>query len=171
MQALGWSLIALASFVVMEGLAWLSHRYVMHGWGWGWHRSHHEPRQGWFERNDLYALVGLALSVGLFLIAGRLQWPALQAAAVGVTAYGLVYAFVHDGLVHQRWPFRYLPRNRYLRRLVQAHRLHHAMHTREGAVSFGFLVAPDPRRLAETLKARRARQRGEMEAGHVGPRD
>lgn len=159
MQSLVWILVAAAGFGAMEAVAWLSHRYVMHGWGWGWHRSHHEPGPGWFERNDLYALVGVALSVGLFLVAGWLQSPALQALAAGITAYGLMYGFVHDGLVHQRWPFRYIPRNAYLRRLVQAHRLHHAVHTREGAVSYGFLVVRDPRRLAAELKARRGRQR------------
>ena len=158
MRALSLLIAAAAAFVAMEGIAWLSHRYVMHGWGWGWHRSHHEPGNGWFERNDLYALVGVALSVGLFLLAGELQSPVLQAIAAGITAYGLVYAFVHDGLVHQRWPFRYVPRNAYLRRLVQAHRLHHAVRTREGAVSYGFLFARDPHRLAADLKERRSRR-------------
>ncbi|WP_427913343.1 sterol desaturase family protein [Ramlibacter sp. MMS24-I3-19] len=155
MHALVWILVAAAGFVAMEGIAWLSHRYVMHGWGWGWHRSHHESGHGGFERNDLYALFGVALSIALFLLAGRLQSPALQALAVGVTAYGLMYGFVHDGVVHQRWPVRYMPRNGYMRRLVQAHRLHHAVRSREGAVSFGFLVVRDPRRLAAELKARR----------------
>jgi beta-carotene 3-hydroxylase len=157
MHVLAWLSVAVAGFVAMEGVAWLSHRYVMHGWGWGWHRSHHEPGEGWFERNDLFALVGVALSIGLFLLAGPLQSPMLQALAAGITAYGLLYAFVHDGLVHQRWPFRYVPRNAYLRRLVQAHRLHHAVRTREGAVSYGFLFARDPHRLAADLKARRQR--------------
>lgn len=159
MRALVWIALAAASFFAMEGIAWLAHRYVMHGWGWAWHRSHHEPHAGWFERNDLYALFGVALSIGLFLLAGRLQSPALQALAAGVTAYGLLYGLVHDGLVHQRWPLRYVPRSGYLRRLVQAHRLHHAVRTREGAVSYGFLVVRDPRRIAAGLKARRARDR------------
>ncbi|HZY17577.1 MAG TPA: sterol desaturase family protein [Ramlibacter sp.] len=161
MHAFAWFLVASAAFLAMEGVAWLAHRYVMHGWGWAWHRSHHEPRQGAFERNDWYAVVGTALAIGLFLIAGHLQSPALQAVAVGVTAYGLVYSLVHDGLVHQRWPFRWVPRGGYLRRLVQAHRLHHAVRTREGALSFGFLIVSDPRRLAARLRARRApRQAG-----------
>jgi beta-carotene 3-hydroxylase len=159
MQALVWSLAAASGFLAMEGIAWLSHRYVMHGWGWAWHRSHHEPHVGVFERNDLYAVFGIALAIGLFLLAGRLRSPVLQAIAVGVTAYGAMYGFVHDGLVHQRWPFRYMPRNGYLRRLVQAHRLHHAVRSREGAVAYGFLIVPDPRRLAAQLKARRVRER------------
>lgn len=159
MRALVWIMVAAAGFLAMEAVAWLSHRYLMHGWGWAWHRSHHEPRAGWFERNDLYALFGVALSIGLFLLAGHWQSPALQALAAGITAYGLLYGFVHDGLVHQRWPFRYMPRNGYLRRLVQAHRLHHAVRTREGAVSYGFLVVRNPRRLAAELRGRRDRER------------
>jgi beta-carotene 3-hydroxylase len=27
-----------------------------------------------------------------------------------MTLYGALYFMVHDGLVHQRWPFRYIPR-------------------------------------------------------------
>jgi beta-carotene 3-hydroxylase len=39
-----------------------------------------------------------------------------------------------------------------MKRIVQAHRLHHVVETRAGNVSFGFLVAPAP----EVLKARLA---------------
>ena len=42
------------------------------------------------------------------------------------------------------------------RRLVQAHKLHHAVQTKEGAVSFGFVFAPDPHKLRAKLKAMRA---------------
>ena len=66
--------------------------------------------------------------------------------------YGLLYFIVHDGLVHQRWPFRHVPRSGYLKRLVQAHRLHHAVEGRDGAVSFGFLYAPPVGRLREQLR-------------------
>jgi beta-carotene 3-hydroxylase len=24
----------------------------MHGWGWGWHRDHHEPHNNALEKND-----------------------------------------------------------------------------------------------------------------------
>ncbi len=41
-----------------------------------------------------------------------------------------------------------------MKRIVQAHRLHHVVETREGTVSFGFLVAPDPAALKAALKAR-----------------
>jgi beta-carotene 3-hydroxylase len=38
----------------MEGVAWLVHRYIMHGLLWHWHKSHHSPSTGFFEKNDLF---------------------------------------------------------------------------------------------------------------------
>ena len=139
--------------VAMELTAAAVHRYIMHGWGWGWHRSHHEPRSGALERNDLYALVFAGLSVLLFVAGSR--WPILWWVGVGTVVYGLLYALVHDGLVHRRLPIGSVPRTGYLKRLVQAHRLHHSTRGRQGAVSFGFLYAPPVQRLVEQLRAGR----------------
>jgi beta-carotene 3-hydroxylase len=41
-----------------------------------------------------------------------------------------------------------------MKRIVQAHRLHHAVETRRGTVSFGFLWAPRPESLKAELKRR-----------------
>jgi len=41
-----------------------------------------------------------------------------------------------------------------MKRIVQAHRLHHAVETKEGAVSFGFLWAPPAEALKAELKRR-----------------
>ncbi len=139
-----------ATVLAMEGVAAAVHRYVMHGPGWTWHRSHHEPHHGKLELNDLYAVIFAGLAVALLWLspgAGPLYWM-----GVGLTVYGALYFVVHDGLVHQRWPFRHVPKNRYLKRLVQAHRLHHAVEGREGGVSFGFLYAPPVRRLRQELR-------------------
>ena len=138
--------IVVATVIAMEAVASAVHRHVMHGWGWKWHRSHHEPRQGPFETNDLYALVFAAISLLFFTWLARL-WPPFWWVGIGLVAYGLLYALLHDGLVHQRLGFEASPRRGYLKRLVQAHRLHHAVRSRDGAVSFGFLYAPPARRL------------------------
>lgn len=142
--------IVVFTVLVMEVFAWAAHKYVMHSWGWGWHRSHHEPHEGMIEKNDLYAIVFGLFAVVLF-VAGAPFWPPLFWIAVGMTLYGFGYFVVHDGLVHQRWPFRHRPKNRYLKRLVQAHRLHHAVQGREHCVSFGFLYAPPVRALKRSL--------------------
>ena len=144
--------VILISVIGMEIFAWAIHKYVMHGWGWGWHESHHIETEGPFERNDLYAVCFSFIAAGFF-VWGSLGWPPATYIGIGMTIYGLLYAFVHDGLVHQRWPFFIKARGRYMKRLVQAHRIHHATHTKDGAVSFGFLWAEDIRKLKTSLKS------------------
>ena len=153
------ALITLSALVAMEGVAWASHKYVMHGFAWAWHRDHHEPHKGVLERNDLFGLVGAAVSIAMFalgspMILGDAAWWPGTWLGLGVLGYGVIYTLVHDGLVHQRW-FRYVPRRGYLKRLVQAHNLHHATVGREGGVSFGFVLARDPATLSAELKRQR----------------
>ena len=160
MDAIVPILLVLASLAAMEGVAWASHKYVMHGFAWAWHRDHHEPHDGVLEKNDLFGLVGATLSISLFalgspMIMGAQAWWPGTWIGLGVLGYGIVYTLVHDGLVHQRW-FRYVPRRGYLKRLVQAHNLHHATVGKEGGVSFGFVLARDPAALKEELRRQRA---------------
>jgi beta-carotene 3-hydroxylase len=148
-------LLLIGTIAAMEGVAWATHRWVMHGPGWFFHASHHRPRTGAFEANDWYAAIFALPSVALIVGGTRLGWGdwAIWVGA-GVAAYGLIYFLFHDVIVHKRLPHRFVARSTYLKRIVQAHRLHHAVETREGAVSFGFLAAPRP----EALKARLARR-------------
>lgn len=150
------ALIVLFTVVAMEIIAALAHKYIMHGWGWGWHLSHHEPHSSRFELNDLYAALFAVLAIVLIAFGSHGVWP-LQWIGAGMTLYGLLYFMVHDGLVHQRWPFRYVPRRGYLKRLYMAHRLHHAVRGREGCVSFGFLYAPPVAKLQAVLRQRHGR--------------
>lgn len=150
------ALIVVLTVVLMEVFSIVAHKYVMHGFGWGWHRSHHEPHgphRGWFEKNDLYAVVFAGVAIALIWFGTEGAWP-LQWIGAGMTAYGALYFVAHDGLVHQRWPFRYTPKRGYLKRLYQAHRMHHAVEGKDGAVSFGFLYAPPVHQLKQALHAR-----------------
>lgn len=153
MEYLGLAAVAIFVFLVMEGVAWAAHKYIMHGFGWGWHKSHHEETEGLFEKNDLYAVVFSVLSIILFVVASQ-GYPLVGAVAIGITLYGIFYFVVHDGLVHQRWPFRAIPHRGYAKRLVQAHRLHHAVEGKDGCVSFGFLYAPPVESLSAELRRR-----------------
>ena len=151
--------IVLASILAMEGVAWWSHKYVMHGFGWRWHRDHHEPHDGFLEKNDRFGLVGAAISITFFALGsahvlGVRAWPPGTWIGLGVLFYGIIYTLVHDGLVHQRW-FRWVPRGGYAKRLVQAHKLHHATIGKHGGVSFGFVFARDPAVLKRELRAQR----------------
>ncbi len=153
MTVLDRILIVVATVIAMEFVAWAAHKYIMHGWGWGWHRDHHEPHDNVLEKNDLFGIVGAVTAISLFTV-GFYCSAALWWVAVGVTAYGVIYTFIHDGLVHQRY-FKYVPKRGYAKRLVQAHKLHHATVGKEGGVSFGFVFARNPAKLKAELKVQR----------------
>ncbi|MFN7024496.1 MAG: sterol desaturase family protein [Pseudorhizobium sp.] len=145
------TMIVIGTVVFMEWFAAWSHEHIMHGWGWRWHKSHHEPHDETLEKNDLYAVIFAVFAVGLFWIGSNWFWP-LWWIAIGISIYGVLYFFMHDGLVHQRWPFKYIPRTGYLKRVYQAHRLHHAVEGREGCVSFGFVYAEPVDKLVKQLQ-------------------
>jgi len=153
-------LLFLATFLGMEVFAWAMHRYVMHGLLWTWHRSHHEPHDDVLEKNDLFAVVFAAPAI-VFVALGLHVWPWMLPIGMGVTAYGLIYFFFHDGLVHRRFPTGIVGRSGFCTRRIQAHRLHHAVRTREGCVSFGFLWV----RSARALKAELSQKRGASSNG------
>ena len=133
--------ILVATLLIMEFAVTLFHKHVMHGIGWGWHQSHHDVhKSATWEANDLYAVVFTLLTILLFALAGThapLWW-----IAFGISLYGLLYGILHDVLIHRRLRLKWRPKNRYIQRLTKAHYLHHAVKTREGAVSFGFLYTP-----------------------------
>ena len=107
MSTAGAILIVLATFAAMEFVAWSSHKYVMHGFGWAWHRDHHEPHDKLFEKNDRFALVGAVFSIAMFAIGSQLvmgpgAWEPGTWIGLGVLLYGIVYSLIHDGLAHHR---------------------------------------------------------------------
>ncbi len=153
------TLVIIATIAAMEWVAWASHKYIMHGWGWGWHRDHHEPHNNMLEKNDLYGIVGAIMSISMFAwgsewVLGANAWAPATWIGLGILGYGSIYTLVHDGLVHQRY-FKWVPKRGYAKRLVQAHKLHHATIGKEGGVSFGFLLARDPAKLKAELKRQR----------------
>lgn len=169
MSTLGLIALFLLTVALMEGFAYVMHRWVMHGPGWVLHASHHRPRKGHWELNDLYFVIFAAPSILLLL--GGVQWGWgnwATAVGAGIAAYGAIYLGFHDVIVHQRLPHRYVARSAYMKRIVQAHRLHHVVETREGNVSFGFLIAPRPealkRQLAEQAEGRLRQARGRVDA-------
>jgi beta-carotene 3-hydroxylase len=139
-------LIVVGAFVLMEPVTALTHRYVMHGFGMGWHRSHHEPPRGAAEANDLFPVVFSAativlLAVGVYGDGGAVLVPL----GVGITAYGASYLFVHDLVIHRRLS-RWLPLPAgFLAWHRDAHNVHH-LYSR---APYGFLAPVVPRVLRQ----------------------
>lgn len=141
MQIVLHLLVLLAFFIFMELVAGFTHRYIMHGFLWRWHKSHHEPRKGIFELNDLFGFIFAIPSVWLIVLgADGFDWRFF--AGLGIALYGLAYFLVHDVFVHQRIKWLKKARGPYFKAMRQTHHLHHAVHTKEGAEAFGFLIVP-----------------------------
>ena len=141
-------LLVAGSLAGMELVSYATHRWVMHGPGMNWHRSHHAPAVGRFERNDLFPLCFSAVGVTLFALAtvgprvDGLFW-----VGAGVTAYGFVYMVVHDVCIHGRLKVP-IPSSRYFEWVRDAHRVHHVT----GGEPYGMLLplvpGPSARRAA-----------------------
>lgn len=142
-MSMGDGAVVLLAFLAMEAVSYLAHRYVMHGPGMGWHRSHHAVRnESRWEKNDLFPVVFAALTV-LAMAAGT-SFPSMRGvfvAGVGVTLYGAAYLFVHDVYIHGR--LGRLPRIGLFERLKDAHRIHHLF----GGEPYGMLFPIVPRPL------------------------
>ncbi|KAF5833419.1 beta carotene hydroxylase [Dunaliella salina] len=114
----------------MEMWARYAHKSLWHDLpsGWALHKSHHEPRTGPFEANDIFAIINgvpaMALCAYGFLtpnMTGGLCF----GAGLGITLFGIMYMFVHDGLVHRRFPVGPIAELPALKRIAVAHQIHH----------------------------------------------
>lgn len=136
-------LIVVGTFFFMEGVAWFTHKYIMHGFLWSWHRSHHKVHPHPLEMNDLFAVVFSIPSVALIVIGFEfelLSW--LKFVGFGILGYGVFYFIFHDIIVHRRIKINFKAKHPYLRRIINAHYIHHESHAKQGARAFGFLYAP-----------------------------
>ncbi|TAK45645.1 MAG: beta-carotene hydroxylase [Saprospiraceae bacterium] len=137
-------LIVLFTAICMEGVAWFTHKYAMHGLLWSLHRDHHQPEnQGFFEKNDFFFLI-FAVPGILFIFSGsRSGWfdPRLWMGA-GITLYGIAYFLVHDIFIHQRFRVFHRTNHPYFRAIRKAHKIHHKHLGKEDGECFGMLWVP-----------------------------
>lgn len=139
MGVLYYILILALSFVIMEGITWLTHRYLMHGFLWFLHKDHHQVEPGFFEKNDSFFVI-FAVPTILLLWFGtydKMWW--MQAIGFGIMAYGFSYFMVHDVIIHQRFKWFSRSKNTYVRAIRWAHKMHHRHLQKEEGESFGML--------------------------------
>jgi beta-carotene 3-hydroxylase len=131
--------IALATFCIMEGVTWLTHKYVMHGFLWYLHEDHHNPRKQFFEKNDAFFFI-FAIPGWLCVMLGSMQqaWWVVSIGA-GITLYGFAYFLVHDVIIHQRFKWFSRSNSRYVKTIRWAHKMHHKHLRKEDGESFGML--------------------------------
>ncbi|WKA07294.1 hypothetical protein VitviT2T_025138 [Vitis vinifera] len=142
-EMFGTFALSVGAAVGMEFWARWAHKALWHASLWHMHESHHKPREGPFELNDVFAITNAVpaialLSYGFFhkgLVPGL-----CFGAGLGITVFGMAYMFVHDGLVHRRFPVGPIANVPYFRRVAAAHQLHHS--DKFNGVPYGLFLGP-----------------------------
>lgn len=148
-----WLAAGVPAAIFMEFWAAVLHGKVWHGALWNVHESHHAPT-GFWEKNDVLSFTHAPIAMALILYgcvgATGVGREVAFGVGLGMTAFGVAYMVVHDGLVHGRLPVQGLARFAWLRRVRNAHQVHH----RTGATPYGLFTGPWA--LARASKARQA---------------
>lgn len=122
-------LIGVGAFCFMESVAWSNHKYLMHGYLWGWHKDHHRRDSNkkvenplnteakHFEKNDRFFIIYAIPAIVLMLFGFTMHYPSLVALGIGITVYGITYFIIHDLIIHHRLPLKFLIKidNQYIR--------------------------------------------------------
>lgn len=131
-------LIVFATFAIMEGITWLTHKYIMHGFLWFLHEDHHDLlHETTFEKNDTFFLIFATPSVLLFYFGYHPSLNFMFFIALGILLYGLAYFLVHDVFIHHRFNWLKNVKHSYMLGLLLAHKSHH-----KGGKCFGMLYVP-----------------------------
>ena len=132
--------ITLLVFGLMEGITWLTHKYVMHGFLWYLHEDHHQKGKGFFEKNDAFFLI-FAIPSWLCIMLGSMHQNYVSVSiGSGIAMYGAAYFIVHEVIIHQRFKWFSRSNNRYIKVIRWAHKMHHKHLDKYEGESFGMLL-------------------------------
>lgn len=136
-------LITLAAFIAMEGVAWFTHKYIMHGFLWSLHKDHHKKDSyGFFEHNDFFFLIFALPGITALYFGMQQDYSFLFFVGLGITLYGFTYFLVHEIFIHQRFKFLRNTNSAYFKAIRRAHKVHHKRLDKEDGECFGMLWVP-----------------------------
>ncbi|WP_396175737.1 carotene hydroxylase [Flavobacterium sp.] len=132
----------IATFFFMEFMAWFTHKYIMHGIMWYFHKDHHQHEPGFFEKNDVFFLI-FAVPSWLCIMLGLMNSNYYSVCiGAGIALYGFCYFLMHDVFIHQRFKWFRNTNNTYMLALRRAHKIHHKHLGKEHGEVFGMLIVP-----------------------------
>ncbi|HXS57050.1 MAG TPA: hypothetical protein VN726_13055 [Hanamia sp.] len=137
------SVMVIVAFIGMEAVAWLAHKYVMHGLLWTLHKDHHKKEsEGFMEHNDFFFLIFALPGIACLYFGRRSDYNFLFWIGVGITLYGIAYFLIHDIFIHQRFKLFRNSDNVYFKAIRRAHKMHHKHLGKEDGECFGMLWVP-----------------------------
>ena len=134
--------ILFATSFGMVFMAWATHKFVMHGLMWYFHKDHHQEEPGFFERNDVFFLIyaipsWLCIMLGLMNEVYFTVW-----IGFGIALYGFTYFMIHDVYIHRRFKWLRDIDHPYFYAIRKAHKVHHKHLGKEHGECFGMLIVP-----------------------------
>lgn len=136
-----YAIVTIGTFLLMEGVTWFTHKYIMHGFLWVLHKDHHIPaHQGVFEKNDSFFIIFAIPSILLIYFGVNPALNLLFFIGLGIFFYGMAYFLVHDVFIHQRFKWLTNVKHPYFSWLRRAHKMHHINQTK--GECFGMLLVP-----------------------------
>lgn len=143
MDILTGILIVTGTFIGMEGVAWLTHKYLMHGLLWVLHKDHHKKdTEGFLEFNDSFFLIFAIPGIICLMLGSFYDNSIALCIGIGITLYGAAYFFVHDIFIHQRFKVFRNSDHWYFKAIRRAHKVHHKHLNKEHGECFGMLWVP-----------------------------
>ncbi|RZK36984.1 MAG: beta-carotene hydroxylase [Pedobacter sp.] len=143
---MSWQLslvLVLGTFLAMEAVAWLTHKYIMHGIFWYFHKDHHQKdHDSFFEKNDFFFLIFAIPGIVCLALGSFYGNEAALYIGIGITLYGATYFLVHDIFIHQRFKIFRNTDNNYFKAIRRAHKMHHKHRGKEYGECFGMLWVP-----------------------------
>ena len=135
--------ILLFSYILMEGVAWFTHKYIMHGLLWSLHKDHHKKdHYGFFEKNDYFFLIFAIPGIIGLLVGINQHYNFYFWIGLGITLYGFTYFFIHEIFIHQRFKWIKKINHPYFLAIKRAHKMHHKSIHKENGTCFGMLFVP-----------------------------
>ena len=132
-------LLIVLGFIFLEAFSYVVHRWLFHGFLWPLHKTHHLPRKGAFEANDLFSFLFGSVSVLLLVFSDKSLESLALPFGLGIALYGAVYFVVHDLFTHRRFiPF--VSSNRFFSAIRAAHQRHHQSVQKDGREPYGLFA-------------------------------
>ena len=136
-------LVVVVAFMLMEAVAWFTHKYIMHGLLWVLHKDHHKKQsKGFLEDNDFFFLIFAVPGMISFFVGVKNNFNYFFFIGLGITLYGIAYFLIHDVFIHQRFKIFRNANNRYLKGIRRAHKAHHKHLDKQDGECFGMLWVP-----------------------------
>ncbi len=138
-------LVMLLFWFIMEFMAWATHKFLMHGQMWFFHQDHHQVKEGFFEKNDVFFLI-YAIPSWLLIMLGMMANTELSYlfvwAGYGIALYGFTYFMIHDVYIHRRFKWLRDIDHPYFIAIRKAHKVHHKHLGKEHGECYGMLIVP-----------------------------